>query len=289
MRFWLLKTAVTLMGLSESTGARAACPDPTNTYTSPCLIACPAADTIFHVRLRDPAMNPTPGEPAVVDFSDCPGFRLSPPTGSEQYVIDSTGTKITIISDESAAAAFPIAGGGTCGNDKVRILSCHPLLRPMSFRSAASPDQNGSLAVDDEDLALIEAKVGMGDATADFDCDGTVTSADLEIARGHLGHHTSALLPVGPRVIFGLSLSGPHPNPASSGGTVTLSLAVDAPATLELLDISGRRIQMREVGSLGPGTHTLKLHDGTRLAPGIYIVRLAQDSRSVTVRACLLR
>jgi len=50
-----------------------------------------------------------------------------------------------------------------------------------------------------EDHALADAKVGSTDPTADFDGDGTVTAADLDILSAHLGHHaTETSTPVKP-------------------------------------------------------------------------------------------
>ena len=59
-------------------------------------------------------------------------------------------------------------------------------------------------------------------------------------------------------------------------------------ATLELLDVAGRRIASRDVGSLGAGAHAVTLGAGRRLAPGVYLIRLAQRGRSATMRAAIL-
>lgn len=72
-------------------------------------------------------------------------------------------------------------------------------------------------------------------------------------------------------------LDAPRPNPAIDGRvTVTFALPIGAPARLELLDVAGRRVATREVGSLGAGRHTVVLGDGHRLAPGVFLVRLTQ-------------
>ena len=62
------------------------------------------------------------------------------------------------------------------------------------------------------------------------------------------------------------------------------------PASLELLDIAGRRIVTREVGSLGAGRSTeLDLGAGQRLAPGLYLVRLRQGANTSVARVAVLR
>src|SRR5437867_819963 len=51
--------------------SRAGCPDITNSYVAPCLIACPAGDSVFVVILRDCCFVPWDGEKVILDFSNC--------------------------------------------------------------------------------------------------------------------------------------------------------------------------------------------------------------------------
>jgi len=69
---------------------------------------------------------------------------------------------------------------------------------------------------------------------------------------------------------------------------VCFTLASAAAASLELLDVAGRRIAAHEVGSLGAGRHALDLGEGLRLAPGLYLVRLTQGTNSRTAKVVLL-
>lgn len=84
-------------------------------------------------------------------------------------------------------------------------------------------------------------------------------------------------------------LAGATPNPSSSGLRVSFRLPDDAPARLELVDVSGRRLSYREVGGLGPGPHVVDLDPDGRLRPAIYLVRLTRGSRSQTARVCVVR
>jgi hypothetical protein len=85
-------------------------------------------------------------------------------------------------------------------------------------------------------------------------------------------------------------LEGVRPNPSRGEGlTVAFTLPTTATARLELLDVSGRRVVEREVGSLGAGTHTLDLGVGQRLAPGLYLVRLTQGANTRTTRVAVLQ
>jgi len=81
-----------------------------------------------------------------------------------------------------------------------------------------------------------------------------------------------------------LALAGVRPNPAVRELTIAFSLPDASPASIELLDIAGRRVLGREVGSLGAGDHELRFEEARRLPPGLYFVRLRQHDRALTAR-----
>jgi hypothetical protein len=69
-------------------------------------------------------------------------------------------------------------------------------------------------------------------------------------------------------------LHGVRPNPARGNALhVAFALPSAAAARLELVDVSGRQVRSRDVGSLGTGRHTINLAEGRSVAPGIYWVR----------------
>jgi hypothetical protein len=84
-------------------------------------------------------------------------------------------------------------------------------------------------------------------------------------------------------------IEGIRPNPAGRELSVAFALANASAARLELLDVAGRRVLAREVGSMGPGQHVLRLDEVRRLPAGIYTVRLIQGSRAVLARAAIVR
>jgi hypothetical protein len=90
-----------------------------------------------------------------------------------------------------------------------------------------------------------------------------------------------------PAAAFGLESVGPNPATGPSL-RVTLALPEAAPARLELLDVSGRLFESREVGSLGAGRHSIDLSCRV-LRPGIHFVRLTQGIRSATRRVSMIR
>ena len=86
-----------------------------------------------------------------------------------------------------------------------------------------------------------------------------------------------------------LALVGLRPNPAVRAFHVAFSLPDASPATLDLFDVRGRRLTVRDVGNLGPGEHSLDLRSDRPLPPGVYLIRLRNAQRSFTARAVLIR
>jgi hypothetical protein len=81
------------------------------------------------------------------------------------------------------------------------------------------------------------------------------------------------------------ALEGARPNPATGSRLMVHFALPDAePASLELLDVTGRRVRERAVGSLGAGRHAVDLAEGGRLAPGLYFVRLTRGAARLVSR-----
>jgi hypothetical protein len=59
---------------------------------------------------------------------------------------------------------------------------------------------------------------------------------------------------------------------------VNFTLESEAAARLDMFDVIGRRVASHELGSIGAGSHSLDLGAGTRIAPGIYFLRLGQGA-----------
>jgi hypothetical protein len=85
------------------------------------------------------------------------------------------------------------------------------------------------------------------------------------------------------------ALAPMRPNPSRGDRLIVeFVLPTAAPARLELLDVSGRRVVIREVGSLGAGDHRVDLAPEHRLAPGLYLVRLTQSANVRVTRVAVL-
>ena len=87
-----------------------------------------------------------------------------------------------------------------------------------------------------------------------------------------------------------VSLEGMQPNPSDGPMLVSFSLAGRDAASLDLLDVTGRRLIRREVGSLGVGRHFVRLDEsGKPLPAGLYFLRLAQDGHARTAKIVIER
>ena len=78
------------------------------------------------------------------------------------------------------------------------------------------------------------------------------------------------------------------PNPSRHGLTVFFTLPSSKPGTLELIDLSGRLVRSRDVGSFGPGSHQLDMARGAKIATGVYWIRLNQAGLTRVTKAVLL-
>lgn len=74
---------------------------------------------------------------------------------------------------------------------------------------------------------------------------------------------------------------------AGGAPVVTISLADEAPARLEVFDVAGRRVEARELAGGGVGEQRVAL--ARDLAPGLYLLRLEQSGMRVNARAARLR
>ena len=134
-------------------------------------------------------------------------------------------------------------------------------------------------------------------STTSYDDAAAISGSYFKLAAVDVNGNTSAyattqaggLLGVGDDRAFAFALEGARPNPSHGNLlNVSFSLPASGSARLELLDMSGRRVVVRDVGSLGAGRHTVRLTAEHALAPGLYWLRLAQATRRQTVRVTVL-
>jgi hypothetical protein len=132
-------------------------------------------------------------------------------------------------------------------------------------------DASGNLVFEDHDV-----KTGLDYAyRLGFDQSGQTVYAGYVSVRVPSGMNTLAL--------------AASPNPALRAFGVSFTLPDARPARLEIYDVSGRRILSREVGAMGAGAHVLRLDETSRLASGLYWLRLVHPQRTLVARAAIVR
>jgi hypothetical protein len=81
----------------------------------------------------------------------------------------------------------------------------------------------------------------------------------------------------------------PRPDPSHGVLAAEITLPDEVPARLELMDLAGRRLCSRDVGTLGAGRHVVDLAADRSLPPGVYLLRLTRAGSSITARAVVIR
>jgi hypothetical protein len=88
-------------------------------------------------------------------------------------------------------------------------------------------------------------------------------------------------------------LAGNHPNPFNPRTEIAFSLAAYGPATVEILDLRGRRVRTLWSGRLAAGDHHLPWDGldghGRAVASGVYFARLTADGQRTTAKMLLAR
>ena len=196
------------------------------------------------------------------------------------------------LTDLNGVADFRLRAGGSCAGAAIRVFCDGILLATRT--SVASPDQNGDLVVDEADLAILDTELGTNEPGADLDCDGVVTEADLEVARGHLGHSQATLVGARPHVPVSFRLLPPHPNPTSRGTTLAIELPSTREVTARVIDLSGRLVRvLLSDRELPAGTHTVTWDGrdarGLIVTGGAYLAHVRAGRDTGVLRIVVIR
>lgn len=91
-----------------------------------------------------------------------------------------------------------------------------------------------------------------------------------------------------PTSSLAFALHGPQPNPATAELRVRFTLPDASAASLELLDLAGRRVAMRDVGGMGAGEHTVALGESHPIPAGVYLIRLTRGGSTLNRKAVVM-
>lgn len=185
MRF-LMTLVLSLLVLAAPIGARAGIPAPGNSTLDPVLVTSPDGTVIYHVTVRDFANNTVPGSQVTLDFSTCPNVTFCA-TACTNCTVNPLSRTLSAFTGASGVATFDVRSGGTCAQGSpagMRIYADGVLL---AQQAVAPFDQDGDLVVGPADVAIVTARMGSADATADFDHSGVVDAADAAFVTAHTG------------------------------------------------------------------------------------------------------
>jgi len=91
----------------------------------------------------------------------------------------------------------------------------------------------------------------------------------------------------GTQAQFGIRSLGSQP--ATLPLRVDFGLVRSGPVSIEMFDVTGRRVVQRDLGDLAMGDHSASLSAGSSIAAGLYVVRLRQGNITSTRRVVLLQ
>ena len=90
---------------------------------------------------------------------------------------------------------------------------------------------------------------------------------------------------------LGFVVFAPSPNPAAGRVEIPFTLPREMRVDAQVLDVSGRHVATLAEGTMAAGSNVLRWSgrqaDGSRLAAGVYLVRIAAERESHTVRVTL--
>ena len=140
-----------------------------------------------------------------------------------------------------------------------------------------------------------ELHFGLGDATSADSIDVRWPNGTHAISVNVAGDRWLAIdqgpqvgIPLPGRAAGGLAIRSVTPNPSHGALRVAFSVPGAGPARIELIDVSGRRVESREIESPNGGEHAIQLAP-ERVAPGVYVIRLTQGGSSVSARTVLTK
>ncbi|MCC7301027.1 MAG: PKD domain-containing protein [Bacteroidia bacterium] len=88
----------------------------------------------------------------------------------------------------------------------------------------------------------------------------------------------------GPENVKGVSL---YPNPSSGNSSLEILTGAPADLTIELLDITGNKIETIAGGKFSEGQHTFRISTGN-IPAGIYLVKISDTKASLTKRLTVI-
>ena len=220
------------------------------------------------------------------------------------YRLSGTGHEAAIVrSDVGAIVAWYDARSAYRGVYAQRLVTDGPVATQLALASAAASARGVSLRWYSADGPALSATIERNAGGAGWTFLAEVTADGA----GFLEYQDTAVTPgtrYGYRVVWrdgavtrtggeawivvprdlALALEAPSPNPSSGAVTLAVTLPDARGARLDVFDLAGRRVAGRDLAGLGAGRHVVTLREAASLAPGLYVVDLAQAGAVRRVR-----
>ena len=208
--------------------------------------------------------------------------------------------------NEDVHLCITVSVNGACtAQCCVTLHVLNPVTATLASLVDAAADVNGvKLTWDVQGLSQVTVYRSQGGAwsrigTATPDGTRRVTFQDPTVVAGQTYGYRLGIPSAGGEVMAGetfvsvpltaqFALEGARPNPSVGAMSFAFSLKDNSPATLELVDLVGRRVYTREVGSLGAGFHVVPMDRG-RLPVGMYAMRLTEHGQTLTKKVSVIR
>jgi hypothetical protein len=247
-----------------------AVPSPGTSSVDACLLACPAGDLVFHVTVRDASANPIPGSFVTLSFADCVSFSVC--NAPAAYSVNLGARIIGMTTGPTGVASFPLRVAANCPGASVHIAADGLSLGDRTF---ASIDQNGDLAVNALDLAVLFSRQA-GDRAGDLDCDGVTSCPVTGVATA----------PQPTR----FALAKLWPNPIASTGNAVLNVEMPFPGEIvvDLYDAVGRRLSHQTISGLVIGRHQIHWRAPDRIRSGVYRISISDGHGNRSSRALVI-
>jgi hypothetical protein len=239
------------------------------------------------------------------DGSPAPGWT------SDGYLLSPTGYSPRIVRSGDGAivawAEYDSDRPGAGGIYAQRLVPDGPVAVQLSLVGANAEPGNVSLHWYATGAAMLAATVERRSENGEWTALGAVSAdgaghlryEDGSVASGRFGYRVTwtedgTVRHAGEAWVdvpdaWRLALSAPRPNPGSGPASFAVTLAERSAASLELVDLQGRRVAHRDIGALGAGRHTITIDEAATLAPGVYLARLSQGVDTRTVRMIRVR
>jgi len=205
-----------------------------------------------------------------------PNDHFFPPQGTDDvwalaFSDQPTPTRVALVDEEVGPGSVHLAWYSPDGAGRSATAFRRTDTSDWQVVANLTSDGSGRFVLDDAvaSAGRFDYRLGIGNAAGGFDyTDELWVNVPVEAAFG---------------------LSAVHPNPLRGPLSVDFAIAAAGPASLRLYDVRGRLVRSMDVSAFGPGSHSVVMRSGESLAPGVYVVRLAQGAKTSERKIAVLR